>query len=545
MTRHNTASINLYCVVMRRIPSNPLFWSLAVLLFPLLIEVTFSDFVREGEYNSRIGWSFITALLINLANHRWVTAAVLLPFMIGGLADIGYAYTFGGVFTTATIEAVIHTDSSEANEFFAAYASLPLFSLYLIHWLIYAAAINYSQAVSTKGWRRTIVTMGILLMVVVAHRTTVMGKFHDTIPGVLGTMPSYYRGAISLEKEVDLRKQLVNNTEVVANVTTTEPQTHIFIIGESLTRNHMGIYGYHRETTPELAKLENLILMDDVISSHAQTQASLRVALTAAESEDGNKYRNSLSVIDIANLAGYKTWWISNQQPQRATIASISHQADVPHYISNDYNGVEVARYDEYMQPVIEKALNDPAEKKAIFIHMMGSHAQYKNRYPDRFIHFNDENIITYRDEPSSKEVQAINDYDNSVLYSDHVVAQIIDALKDSGEGNKSLTYFSDHGEEVYRTAKIKGHGPDNVTANMIEIPLIVWSSEPVNETVLTLQENSKKPFMLDNFYQLAGSLMQIKSDALNPIQSPADKAYQADSSRKVYRLNYDTELKK
>lgn len=79
---------------MRKIPSNPLFWSLAVLLFPLLMEVTFSDFVREGEYNSRIGWSFIAALFITLANQRWVTALVLLPFMIGGLADIGYAYTF-------------------------------------------------------------------------------------------------------------------------------------------------------------------------------------------------------------------------------------------------------------------------------------------------------------------------------------------------------------------------------------------------------------------------------------------------------------------
>lgn len=545
MTRHNTASINLYCVIMRRIPTNPLFWSLAVLLFPLLIEVSFSDFVREGEYNSRIGWSFITALLINLANRRWVTAAVLLPFMIGGLADIGYAYTFGGVFTTATIEAVVHTDSSEANEFFAAYASLPLVSLYLVHWLIYAAAVHYSQAVSTKGWRRTIVTTGVLLMVVVVHRTTIMGKFHDTIPGVLGTMPSYYRGAISLEKEVELRKQLVSNTDVIAEVIETEPQTHIFIVGESLTRNHMEVYGYHRATTPGLAKMGNLILMNDVISSHAQTQASLRVALTAAESEDGNKYRNSLSVIDIANLAGYKTWWISNQQPQRATIASISHQADVPHYISNDYNGVEVARYDEYMQPVIEKALRDPADKKAIFIHMMGSHAQYKNRYPDQFVHFKDNDVIAYRKEPSENEVQAINDYDNSVLYNDHVVMQIINALKDSGSGNKSLTYFSDHGEEVYREAKIKGHGPDNVTANMIEIPLIVWSSESDNEAMLALKENSKKPFMLDNFYQLAGSLMAIKSDALNPVHSPADKAYQADLSRKVYRLNYDSELKK
>ena len=529
---------------MRRIPSNPLFWSLAVLLFPLLIEVTFSDFVREGEYNSRIGWSFITAFLITLANRRWVTGLVLAPFVIGGAADIGYAYTFGGVFTTATIEAVVHTDSSEANEFFAAYASAGLFSLYIIHWLIFAAAIRFAQPVSTKGWRRTVYGMGILFIVVVSYRTSVMGKFHDTIPGVLGTMPSYYRGAVSLEHEVSLRKSLVENTQITASVSSAEPQTHIFVIGETLTRNHMGAYGYHRETTPVFSALENKVVLTDTISSHAQTQASLRVALTSAGAKDGNKYRESLSVIDIANLAGYKTWWISNQQPQRATIASISHQADVPHYISNDYKGVEVARYDEYMLPVIQQALADPAEKKAIFVHMMGSHAQYKNRYPDKYIHFSDNQVTAYRQDPSAKEIQVINDYDNSIRYSDFVVGEMVAGLKNSNAANKSLTYFSDHGEEVYQLENIKGHSPDNVTANMVEIPLIVWSSQPQSEALLSLQANKDQPFMLDDFYQLAGSLMQIQSEALNAEKSPANSAFKANHNREIYRLNYDQKLK-
>lgn len=528
---------------MRKIPSNPLFWSLAVLLFPLLMEVTFSDFVREGEYNSRIGWSFIAALFITLANQRWVTALVLLPFMIGGLADIGYAYTFGGVFTTATIEAVVHTDSSEASEFFRAYTSPQLILLYLLHWLIYALAIAFSRPVSSKGWQRTIHYMGILFVVVVIYRTTVMGKFHDTIPGVLGTMPSYYNGAISLEQEVELRRDMLENTQLQALLQSPAPQTHILIIGESLTRNHMGLYGYHRNTTPQLSALgDELVVYSDAISSHAQTQASLRVALTAASAEQGDEYREALSIIDLANLAGYKTWWISNQQPQRATIASISHQADVAHYISNDFKGVEVRRFDEYLLPALNNALADPAQQKVILIHMMGSHARYANRYPEAFHQFRNNDVIAYQPEPADSEIEAINGYDNSVLYTDHVVAEMIQTLKNSPEANKSLLFFSDHGEEVYRSARIKGHSPDNITANMVEIPLIFWSNNPEEQSAMN--QNSGRGFMLDDLFHLAGDLLQINSEAVDSNKSPLSDSYADNNNRRIYRLNYDQEIK-
>ena len=62
-----------------------------------------------------------------------------------------------------------------------------------------------------------------------------------------------------------------------------------------------------------------------------------------------------------------------------------SSVTDVTHYISNDFNGVEVRRFDEYMLDSIRQAITDPASQKTIFIHMMGSHAAYENRYPDNF----------------------------------------------------------------------------------------------------------------------------------------------------------------
>ena len=178
---------------------NPLLWSFLLLLYPLLNEVIFSDFVREGEYNSRIGWSLIVALLITLVDKRWFTALVLLPFAVGGTADVGYAYSFGGVFTTATMEAVANTDSYEVTEYIKTYSSWQQTALLTVLWSIYALAIYFVRAPAAGRLRKSIFVLGTILILVVAYRTTVMGKFHDTIPGVLGTLPSYYKGNISVQ----------------------------------------------------------------------------------------------------------------------------------------------------------------------------------------------------------------------------------------------------------------------------------------------------------------------------------------------------------
>ncbi|TNC83542.1 MAG: hypothetical protein CSH37_13730 [Thalassolituus sp.] len=525
---------------------NPLLWSFLLLLYPLLNEVIFSDFVREGEYNSRIGWSLIVALLITLVDKRWFTALVLLPFAVGGTADVGYAYSFGGVFTTATMEAVANTDSYEVTEYIKTYSSWQQTALLTVLWSIYALAIYFVRAPAAGRLRKSIFVLGTILILVVAYRTTVMGKFHDTIPGVLGTLPSYYKGNISVQTEVALRKSLLEKTQVKATTRSADrQQTHIFIIGESATRNHMGMYGYSRNTTPELSAIQNeLIVFNNVISSHVQTQASLRVALTAAAADQGAMYREALSIIDVANLAGYKSFWISNQQPQRATIASVSHQADVTHYISNDFNGVEVRRFDEYMLKSIAEAISDPAPLKVIFVHTMGSHAAYENRYPESFAKFDDSKVNGYREPLSEGEIDAINAYDNSILYTDYFVKEVISLLKaeSSAVGAKeaTLTYFSDHGEEVYQTARVKGHTPDNLTPAMMEIPFLVWTSDREGEQASILRDNSHKAFMLDDLFHYALGVMAIDCDILSREKSPAAAEYSPPKSRKIYKVVYE-----
>lgn len=311
----------------------------------------------------------------------------------------------------------------------------------------------------------------------------------------------------------------------------------------------MSVYGYHRTTTPEIDSIANdLIVFNDVISSHAQTNASLRVALTQSTAEQGQEYRKALSIIDIANHAGFKTWWISNQQPVRATLASIAAQANETQFISNDYQGVEVNRYDGFMLPYIEKAIADTAKHKAIFIHMMGSHAQYSNRYPKEFEYFSDNNVNAYDDDLSSSKINAINEYDNSVRYTDYVINQAYKLIQQDPAHIKGLTLLSDHGEEVFDSINIKGHSPDNVSADMLEVPMVSWLSEGYKKsreaTVSAMLSNRDRSFRLDNFYHFAANLMGIRSVYISEKNSLTSSLFQAPTERLVYKKSYERELK-
>ena len=525
---------------------------LFVFTFPLLIQIIFSDFVREGEYNSRLGWSLIIMFIGLLTNRPAAIKILLIPFIIGGSIDIGYAISFGGVFTTTTLEAVFNTDTGEAMEYAASYFSLPLISILLFYWLTLLILFRFiTFNVPLTKTRHTFLILGLILCITAGYRIAIMQKYHDTIPGFLGSMPSYYKGHMNVQQEILLRQKFIESqtSNKVSMSNKDRSQTYIFLIGESINRNHIYTYGYHRNTTPNITRLENeLTVFNDVISSHAQTNASLRLALTEANIKNQKNYRDALSIVDSANMAGFETWWISNQQPIRSVFASISAQADQVEFISNDYQGVETNRYDGFMLPYIQDALNDSAEHKVIFIHMMGSHAQYANRYPPEFSQFDDNNIEAYDKNISQGKIDSINEYDNSIYYTDWIFNQILESLQQSRGEIKALTFFADHGEEIFDQKNIKGHSPDNVTANMVEIPMITWTSEEYNQShekqFAAMRENISEGFQLDNFFHFANDLMGISSSQIKQEYSLSSTKYIEPSQRKIYRKSYEQDLR-
>ena len=258
-------------------------------------------------------------------------------------------------------------------------------------------------------------------------------------------------------------------------------ETYVIVIGESANAQHFGCYGYGRATTEFTDRLgAEMIRVAGVRSPFAQTIPSLEKVLTFADNDHADLVYAKGSIIDWFNDAGFKTYWFSNQYAldDTALTAMTSHATASKCFNFSGMKRFEKAGLDGDMLPEVRKLLANGDERKVVFLHLIGSHSAYVNRYPDEFHHF--EGQAPGLDLPPEK-LQFLNAYDDSIRYTDWFVSEVVKELKALG-GVSYMLYFSDHGEDIYDStdARIMGHGP---LANepMTSVPFQLWISEELN----------------------------------------------------------------
>lgn len=511
----------------------------------------YSDFIRSSELNARLGWLIMLGGLAYLFRRTWlqkILLGVIVLFAISGSMDILYAVTFGGVFVSATFEAIALTDTHEALEFIQAYGSLDNIIILMIYWVIAFYSIKrilFKQPELTR--EKVFAGLGVLMVLVATQQINQRNRAFDVVPGFAGVAIDYPAGHKHIDEAIKQRQKLLADSSFTISKYSSLPQTYVVVIGESLNRNHMSLYGYPRQTTPNLEQnSDGLIAFDNVVSNFAQTKPSLNVSLTEADVVNKKSPFESVSLIGLFKKAGFKTYWISNQQPLRIPTKPFASVADHQRFISHDFHGVEVDRYDGYLLPAIQEALEEPVEHKVIFVHMMGSHLQYKNRYPEDQAKFSgSDGVNAYREVPSDSELEFINAYDNSVYYTDYVLGQVLTELKQL-KGAVALSFWADHGEEVFDSKDFKGHGPDGVTKGMLEVPFVFWRNqtykEAFSERDVIIQSHLSAPIMLDDFFHIAQCLIPVESELLDPSKSLCASEYEQ-KTRIVYGKNYDKGL--
>lgn len=511
-----------------------------VLLFPLMMMLIYSDFIRESEWNSRLGWVLLLGGIVYLFKEAWgkyFLRIILLAFILTGSMDILYAITFGGIFTSASINAIFATDNLEFWDFLRVYTGFTNTA-----WLIFYLSLSfflltrmYVLVIKRKWLKKTWVMLSLLLCFVLVDQHEKWGRFYDILPGFMGVSIDY--DETNIENSITQRREIYNKSSYSAKKVEKIKQLYIIVMGESLNRNHMSVYGYHRETTPELDKAKNnAIIFTDAITAFAQTRPSLDYALMDRNLESPHQ---NTSFIGAFKKAQFKTWWISNQQPMRYPTAALGALSDVNIFTSHEAYGVEAHRYDEIVLPHVKRALADNAPNKMIFIHLLGNHLQYKNRYPvDRFTRFDSNKGITHY------KSNAIDSYDNSVYYGDYIISQIWQWAKEhSEEVALSLLFSSDHGEEIYETIDFNGHRPHNVTKNMIEVPFIFLYNDiykkQFHSTLEVLNQHKEAPFLLENLFHFVLCSAHIETELLNEKRALCHPNYHQ-SDRIIYGKNYD-----
>lgn len=440
----------------------------------------------------------ITALL-------WLIPVMLMPkqaqkvtgilgFLVWLLALPGFGYflVYRQELTQSLMFIIFESNKSESAEYFQNYFSLSIvlgfigFSVLPIY--IWTKIKPFSMKMNSAYL--SCVAILVLLFappIAKAINTGIPEKAYKSIDKHLGVGPPWQLGFGYMHYDKELKAvedNLLNFDKIpplknLVEAKKSLPTTVVIVIGESTTRVHMGLYGYPRDTNPKLSSIKHeLALFNNVFSSRPNTIESLEQVLTFADQEHPDWYKTKPSVLAMMKQAGYKSYWISNQQTLTARntmLTTFAKQTDKQIFLNNARSQNSYSFDEKVLEPYSD-ILAQPDEKKLVVVHLIGTHMKYAYRYPKSYNHFKDHSGLL--EGLSDDQWQTINEYDNAVRYNDYVVYELIDRLKKANK-HSLLVYFSDHGEDVYDSEphNFKGRNEGNPTYPMYAIPFMVWHS--------------------------------------------------------------------
>ncbi|PWF55407.1 phosphoethanolamine transferase [Massilia glaciei] len=296
-----------------------------------------------------------------------------------------------------------------------------------------------------------------------------------------------------------------------------EPEIVVMVIGESSRFDRWSLNGYARQTNPLLARESNLLMLPDVVTAVSATRLSVPVIISrkpAMQSlKDGFAEKSFLSAY---REAGFKTWWLSNQVSFGkfdTPVSVFAKEADVTAFLNLGGFG-DNANYDQDLFAPLAGAIADAAPKKLIVLHTLGSHWNYSQRHPKQFDRFRPS--LYGVDKPAYTDIrikqQLNNSYDNTILYTDWFLANVIGQIKQTGQTGAML-YVADHGQTLYdNSCKLAFHGHN--TKYEFHVPALLWYSDRYQERrpgkVVQLKRHHKARLSTENMFHTLLDLAEI-----------------------------------
>ncbi len=438
-------------------------------------------------------------LLIVLVN-RWKPFLVLtFPFFILAPAAIFIQNNFNAPMNESFWLIIFGSNVNEAVDFMSSLALIPTaLGLCLIGLWIYFYKKNRPEALVKNRWIKMFLWSFLLIPMVHFYkgRADVAAEFnhHFTESFPMNVVLSYASATNDLN-EFSKVVEFTNIDQLKDVSVSNGANTVVLIIGESARRDRLHLYGKTDEqNNPYLTNLKSeLFLFTDLISLHPHTVASVPVMLTKQRGIE-KPFELQYSFLEVFKAAGFKTYWISNQATlwgKGSIIGKLVKGAEFKHFFHiHDANNPTL--HDDKVIDLFKVKLNEPnAPTKRLFVlHLQGSHYSFEKRYPDEFAKFKDP-------------------YDNSLLYTDFLISEVIASLKSSNLSSAML-YTSDHGLLLNACGKKYTHF-DNKES--FEIPFFAWANEgwrstnpdKVSNLNINLNKSLTTEILFDSLIDFAG----------------------------------------
>jgi lipid A ethanolaminephosphotransferase len=309
----------------------------------------------------------------------------------------------------------------------------------------------------------------------------------------------------------------------------TKPKLVVIVVGESVRAASFGLLGYERNTTPELAK-KNLLLFEKTLSCGTNTATSVPCMfshLTRSNFDDW-QVQATEDLLDVYQRIGFDVVWIDNNTgskgvARRTTEFDVAHETD-PALCNAD------GCHDEILLRELDARLPKISRDSVLVLHMLGSHGPaYFQRYPKAFAQFQPICESVELQNCSTESVK--NSYDNTVHYTDYVVAKMIDSLQSTSNLDSALIYVSDHGESTGESGFFLHGAPYAIAPKeQTEVPMFFWLGDSFKQwrgyDSACGQDALRKPTSHDAVFPMMLNLLAIQSNDYRADLDPFAKCF-------------------
>lgn len=335
------------------------------------------------------------------------------------------------------------------------------------------------------------------------------------------------------------------------------PIVLVLAIGESMRAASLDLNGYTRDTDVDLHPLP-IVNFGHVSSCGTNTATSLPCMFSdlGRDAYDDAEAKHRENLLDVLERAGYDVLWIDNNTGSKGLAARAKEmsaaEGAAPASCNADgcHDGVLVDRLRSVL-PTIHR-------DTVLVVHLLGSHGPaYHARYPAAFSVFQPE--CRTNELQRCSDAQLRNTYDNSVLYTSHVLAGIAsllgepralvdrlppDALRchalrgHAGDAtcppqpqaapavdpgiDAAMLFVSDHGESLgekglYLHGAPYAIAPDEQT----HVPMLLWTSSRFAARrrldLDCVRRGADRPLSHDHFFHSVLALADVRTAARKP----------------------------
>ncbi len=298
-----------------------------------------------------------------------------------------------------------------------------------------------------------------------------------------------------------------------------KPRLMIVVAGETARADNFSLGGYGRDTNPELAK-KDILYFPDTTSCGTATAVSLP-CMFSVYTRSEYTHRKGLatqSLLWVLSHAGiHVEWWDNNTGDKGiARLLKVHSLIDSgnPAYCS----GGECQ--DQVLIDALDGWIGSVNRDTVLVLHQIGSHGPaYYQRYPEAFRRFQPECRSAEFSDCTKEEI--VNAYDNTIAYTDHILASVIDRLqKQEDRLDVSMLYMSDHGESLGELG-LYLHGAPYMIApsQQTHVPFVLWlgKGEKAAYSAACLEGKTQEPQSHDNLFHTVLGMMRVETKVRDP----------------------------